>query len=108
MRHIIIALTLSLVAGSAGAATICPLKTPGSTADVIVFNSKEAFDACVAEKQANGAPGGICLRAVAAAVPSGTRAQYLGSAGITFTKVRVLQGVSAGVEGIVPMDACKF
>ena len=77
-----------------------------SSSNIIVWQSEDAYKACMAElKETSGKPGSTCMSATAALVPSGTKAIRL--EGFIFLKIRILDGPNAGVVGYVPVEFYK-
>jgi len=74
---------------------------------MIIWSSVEAYETCDDEKKVHaGQPGPLCLSGIVGFVPNGTKLRFLGDGdgtnGWAFKKVRIIEGPSAGVVGIVP------
>jgi len=77
----------------------------GAQIDIIVWKSKEAFEACVAEKQATGTYRDICHAGVKTIVKPGTKVNRI--EGVLFLKIQILEGASIGTIGYVGVEFYK-
>lgn len=67
---------------------------------VLIWNSKDDYDACLAEMKETGKTGPLCAKAIVAAVPQYTGARRL--SGVFFLQVQILEGPKVGLVGFVP------
>lgn len=77
----------------------------GAQIDIIVWKSKEAFEACVAEKQSTGTYRDICFSGVKTIVKPNTTVRRM--EGVLFLKIQILDGPSAGTIGYVGVEFYK-
>ncbi len=74
----------------------------GSSAKIILWASKDAFDACMAERNAIGRSGPICNGVGYVLEPPERKIEIIDFGILSLTKLRVLEGVHAGFVGWVP------
>ena len=67
---------------------------------VLIWNSKDGYEACLAEMKETGKTGPLCAKAIAGAVRQYTGARRI--SGLFFLKIQVLEGPQVGLIGFVP------
>ena len=105
MKRLAFFTAILLITGSGGASAASLVNKDGANIDIIIWKSKEAFEACVDEKQATGKYGSICLSGWKTIVKPGTKVRRI--EGFLFLKVQILDGPSAGTIGYVGVEFYK-
>lgn len=105
MKRLVFFIVIFFMAFSGVTSAASLVNKDGSAIGIIIWKSKEAFEACIDEKQATGKYGSICLSGWKTIVKPGTKVRRI--EGFLFLKVQILDGPSAGTIGYVGVEFYK-